>query len=286
LEHSGHVKEHNASHVTEHIHTGSTGIFPFLRVIPEWERAPILRLGKYVGLRGPGLVIVMPFVDQIVKSIDLRIRTVPVAPQQTMSKDNVPVTVDAIIYYKVKDPEKAILNVQDYNAATQYAAQTLLRDIIGKHSFDEILSERSSIADTIKKNLDLMTENFGVEVTNVEIRDVTIPLNLQDAIARQAEAERERRSRVILAEAEQQAAGKMLEAAKMYESSPLGLQLRWMNILYEVSKENSTVIIVPSNVPTAGADIDAIAALTSAVAKKHQRSQESKEEHTEAENET
>lgn len=261
MEHSGHIKEH--------IHSGSPGIFGFIRVIPEWERAPVLRLGKYVGLRGPGLVIVTPFLDQIVRPIDLRIRTVPVAPQQTMSKDNVPVTVDAIIYYKVKDPEKATLNVQDYNAATQYAAQTLLRDIIGKHTFDEILSERTSIAETIKKNLDAMTENFGVEVTNVEIRDVTIPPSLQDAIARQAEAERERRSRVILAEAEQQAAGKMLEAANMYESHPLGLQLRWMNILYEVSKENSTVIIVPSNVPTAGADLDSIAALTSAVAKKH-----------------
>ena len=261
----------HTSHVKEHIHTGSPGIFRFIRVVPEWERAPVLRLGKYVGLRGPGLVIVTPFLDQIVRPIDLRIRTVPVAPQQTMSKDNVPVTVDAIIYYKVKDPEKAILNVQDYNAATQYAAQTLLRDIIGKHTFDEILSERTTIADTIKKNLDSMTEDYGVEVTNVEIRDVTIPPSLQDAIARQAEAERERRSRVILAEAEQQAAGKMLEAASMYESHPLGLQLRWMNILYEVSKENSTVIIVPSNVPTAGADLDSIAALTSAVSKKGER---------------
>lgn len=261
----------HTSHIREHIHTGSAGIFPFIRVVPEWERAPVLRLGKYVGLRGPGLVIVTPFLDQIVKPIDLRIRTVPVAPQQTMSKDNVPVTVDAIIYYKVKDPEKAILNVQDYNAATQYAAQTLLRDIIGKHTFDEILSERTTIADTIKKNLDSMTEDYGVEVTNVEIRDVTIPPSLQDAIARQAEAERERRSRVILAEAEQQAAGKMLEAASMYESHPLGLQLRWMNILYEVSKENSTVIIVPSNVPTAGADLDSIAAITSAVSKKPER---------------
>ena len=278
MEHEGYIREH--------IHSGSPGIFGFIRVIPEWERAPVLRLGKYVGLRGPGLVIVTPFLDQIVRPIDLRIRTVPVAPQQTMSKDNVPVTVDAIIYYKVKDPEKAILNVQDYNAATQYAAQTLLRDIIGKHTFDEILSERTSIADTIKKNLDAMTENFGVEVTNVEIRDVTIPASLQDAIARQAEAERERRSRVILAEAEQQAAGKMLEAAKMYEANPLGLELRWMNILYEVSKENSTVIIVPSNVPTAGADLDSIAALTSAVSKRHvkvevQKEPEKKEEQEE-----
>lgn len=260
-------------------------LFSFIRVIPQWERSPVLRLGKYIGLRGPGLVIVTPFLDQIVKPIDLRIRTVPVAPQQTMTRDNVPVTVDAIIYYKVKDPEKAILNVQDYNAATQYAAQTLLRDIIGKHTFDEILTERSTIAEVIKKNLDTMTENFGVEVTNVEIRDVTIPPNLQDAIARQAEAERERRSRVILAEAEQQAAGKMLEAARMYQDNPLGLQLRWMNILYEVSKENSTVIIVPSNVPTAGADLDSIAALTSAVARKDRRGGEEKNAEKPAEDE-
>lgn len=245
------------------------GLLSFIRIIPEWERAPVLRLGRFTGFRGPGLVFVIPVLEQVIKPIDLRLRTVAVPPQQTMTKDNVPVTVDAIIYYKVNAPEKAILNVQDYNAATQFAAQTILRDIIGKHSFDGVLGERATVAETIKENLDSMTENFGVEVTHVEIRDVTIPASLQDAIARQAEAERERRSRVILAEAEEQAAGKMLEAAKMYDTNPTGLQLRWMNILYEVSKENSTVIIVPSNVPTAGADLDSIAAITSAVSKRH-----------------
>lgn len=236
-----------------------------INIIPEWQRAPVLRLGRYIGLRGPGIFYLLPGIYKIPVKMDLRIQTVAVQPQSTMTKDNVPVNVDVIIYYKIKDPEKAILKVANYANATEYAAQTILRDVIGKKNLDEILGERGEVGNKIKISLDEMTENYGVEVLNVEIRDVTIPAMLQDAMARQAQAERERRARVLFAEAERQAASIMLAASKIYEEDPVALQLRWMNILYEVSKENATIMIVPANMITAGPGMGNIVGLASLV---------------------
>ena len=222
-----------------------------ITVVKEWERVPVLRLGKFRGLRGPGLVLINPFLDSIPMRIDTRVRTVDVPAQMSLTKDNVPITIDAIVYYSVVDPVKAILNVSDYNAATSSLAQTVLRDVCGGKEFDDILAGVVRLGDEIEERLDPLTENYGVDVTHVVLQQIKIPAHLEDAIARQAAAERERRSRVILAEAETQSADLMVEAAEKYRYNPTAMELRWMNILFEVSKENATVVLVPANIPTA-----------------------------------
>ena len=222
-----------------------------IAIVQEWERVVVLRLGKFRGIRGLGLITVNPFLEKIAKRIDTRVKTVDVPAQMSLTKDNVPITIDAVIYYRVVDPEKALLNVADYNEATSSLAQTVLRDVCGGKEFDDILAGVVRLGSEIEERLDPLTDEYGVDVKHVVLQQIKIPTHLEDAIARQAAAERERRSRVILAEAEAQSADLMIQAADKYRGNPTAMELRWMNILFEVSKENATVILVPANIPTA-----------------------------------
>ncbi|MGQ4891235.1 MAG: slipin family protein [Candidatus Njordarchaeia archaeon] len=224
-------------------------IFAGLYIIKEWERLPILRLGKFVGIRGPGVKIVFPVIESVPRRISLRIMPYKFVAEQTMTRDNIPVSVDAVVYYRVIDPEKAILNVEDFEVATQLASQTSLREVIGMVELDELLAHREKIAAHLQEIIDEKTESWGVKVTSVEIRDIQIPQQLQDAIAMQAQAERERRARVTLAQAEVEASRKMLEAARTYKSSPLAFELRWLNILYEIGRQNNTLMLIPARFP-------------------------------------
>jgi len=223
-----------------------------LRLIAEWERVAILRLGKFQGVKGPGLIWIVPIFDKIARKVSLRVNTYAFSTEQTLTRDNIPVTVDAVLYYRIVDPEKAILNVEEFEQATRLAAQTSLRETIGKVTLDELLSEREKIGAHLQEIIDLKTEEWGVKVTSVEIRDVVIPRDLQDAIARQAQAERERRARVILAQAEVEAAQKMEQAAQIYAKDNVAFHLRWMNILYEVAQGKSTIILWPTNISPTG----------------------------------
>lgn len=218
-------------------------------ILKEWERIAVLRLGKFINVRGPGITVVWPIIESVPKKVSLRIVPYMFSAEQTLTRDNIPVSVDAVVYYRVVDPEKAILHVEDYEIATQFASQTSLREVIGMVELDELLAHREKIAEHLQEIIDEKTEAWGVKVTSVELRDIRIPKELQDAIARQAQAERERRARVTLAQAEVEAAQKMLDAAKTYIQSPIAFELRWMNILYEIGRENNTLMLVPVRFP-------------------------------------
>jgi regulator of protease activity HflC (stomatin/prohibitin superfamily) len=225
-----------------------------IRVLREWERMPILRLGRFVGLRGPGVVYLVPLIDRAPLKISTRLDTIQFRTESTLTSDNVPVNVDSVLYMKPVDLEKAVLQVENYYQATQLASQTTLREVIGKVSLNELLAEREKVGARLREIIDEKTESWGIKVTSVEVRDVIIPGNLQDAMSRQAQAERERIARVTLATAEFEASQKMIEAAKAYEASPEGLRLRWMNILYELGQQSqtNTIMLVPSVMPEAG----------------------------------
>jgi regulator of protease activity HflC (stomatin/prohibitin superfamily) len=225
-----------------------------IKVIQEWERVPILRLGRYIGLKGPGLIYLIPFIDKAPSRVSLRLMTVNFKTEQTLTSDNVPVNVDAVMYAKPVDVEKTILNVENYQEATNWAAQTTLREVIGKVELNELLSERDAVGKNLQEIIDEKTEMWGIKVTSVEVKDVIIPSVLQDAMSRQAQAERERMARVTLATAELQAASKMIEAANLYKDNNEALSLRWMNILYEIGQQPgaNTLMLIPSNIPTAG----------------------------------
>lgn len=225
-----------------------------IRILREWERMPILRLGRYVGLRGPGLVYLIPLIDRAPIRISTRLDTIQFRTESTLTKDNVPVNVDSVMYLKPVDLEKAVLQVENYYQATQLAAQTTLREVIGKVSLNELLAEREKVGAHLREIIDEKTEAWGIKATAVEVRDVIIPGSLQDAMSRQAQAERERIARVTLATAEFEASQKMIEAAKNYESSDQGLRLRWMNILYEIGQQagTNTIMLVPASMPEAG----------------------------------
>lgn len=224
-----------------------------IRVIKEWERAPVLRLGRFTGLKGPGIFYIIPFVDRIPNIVSMRVQTVPFRTEQTLTRDNVPVNVDAIMFYQAIDVEKVILNVERYLDATTLAAQTTLREVIGKATFDELLIEREKVGAEARNIIDEKTEHWGIKVSSVEVKDIAIPTMLQEAMSRQASAERERRARVTLALAEFEAAQKMVEAANLYEKNIRALELRWMNILYELGLQSKgTLMLVPTNTPTAG----------------------------------
>ena len=227
-----------------------------IRVIREWERAPVLRLGRYTGLKGPGLFYIIPFVDRIPNIVSTRVQTFPFRTEQTFTKDNVPVNVDAIMFFQAVDVEKVILNVERFLDATTLAAQTTLREVIGKVSFDELLAEREKVGVEARNIIDMKTEHWGIKVSSVEVKDIGIPGALQDAMSRQAQAERERRARVTLAMAEYEAAQKMVDAANLYEKNIRALELRWMNILYELGLQSKgTLMLVPTNTPTAGVSL-------------------------------
>ncbi|MGW8289097.1 MAG: SPFH domain-containing protein [Candidatus Bathyarchaeia archaeon] len=225
-----------------------------IRVLREWERIPVLRLGRYVGLRGPGLAYLIPLIDRAPVKISTRLDTIQFRTESTLTKDNVPVNVDSVMYMKPVDLEKAVLQVENYYQATQLAAQTTLREVIGKVSLNDLLAEREKVGAHLREIIDEKTEAWGIKATAVEVREVIIPGNLQDAMSRQAQAERERIARVTLATAEFEASQKMIEAAKNYEGSNEGLRLRWMNILYELGQQagTNTIMLVPASMPEAG----------------------------------
>ena len=217
------------------------------KIARQWERAVILRLGKYIGLRGPGLFWIIPFVDQVSAWIDQRVITTGFAAEETLTSDTVPVNVDAVLFWMVYDPEKAALEVQNYPAAVGWAAQTALRDIIGRTSLSDLLRGRERIEDDLQKLIDERSNPWGVTVQSVEMRDVIIPASLQDAMSREAQAAREKAARVILAQAEVEIASQFDKAAESYRDNPTALHLRAMNMLYEGLKEKGALMLVPSS---------------------------------------
>lgn len=218
-----------------------------LKVASQWQKVIVLRLGKFVGLKGPGLFWIVPIVDTTPTWIDHRVMVTPFAAQKTLTKDTVPVDVDAVLFWVVWDAEKAALEVEDYRAAVDWAAQTALRDIIGKKMLADILVGRSSIDKELQTVIDERTTPWGVTVQSVEIRDIVIPQDLEDAMSRQAQAERERQARVILGESEKQIAASFSEASQFYINNPTALHLRAMNMLFEGLKEKGALVIVPSS---------------------------------------
>jgi regulator of protease activity HflC (stomatin/prohibitin superfamily) len=218
-----------------------------IRMVAQWQRAVVLTLGKFDGIKGPGLFFITPLIQTVSSIIDLRTITSTFRAEQTITADTVPVDVDAVLFWKVIDPEKAALEVQAYDQAVGWAAQTALRDVIGRSSLADILSGREKIDTVLREIIDNRTEPWGIRVESVEIRDVVIPNQLQDAMSRQAQAERERQARIILGESETQVAAKFMEAAQLYEQSPTALHLRAMNMLYEGMKDKGSLIIVPSS---------------------------------------
>jgi regulator of protease activity HflC (stomatin/prohibitin superfamily) len=218
-----------------------------VRVANQWEKVAILRFGRYIGLRGPGLFHMIPIVDTVSRFVDQRVRVANVSAESTLTRDTVPVNVDAIVFWMVWDAEKSILEVQDYEQAIALSAQTALRESIGRHELHQMVAERELLGHELQRILDGKTNPWGITVQSVEIRDVQIPPDLQDAMSREAQAERERRARVILGTAETEVAEKFSAAAATYQDNPVALHLRAMNMLYEAIKERGSMIIVPSS---------------------------------------
>lgn len=217
------------------------------RVARQWQKAVILRLGKYLDLKGPGFFYVLPFVDTIPYWIDLRTITTPFNAEETLTKDSVPVDVDAVLFWRVVDPKKAAIEVENYRHAIAWASQTALRDVIGRTDLAEMLRGREKIDHDLCQMIDQRTEAWGIKALSVEIRDVKIPEGLQNAMSMQAQADRERQARVILADSERQVSRVFEESAKAYTGNPVALQLRGMNILLEGMRQNSTIVLVPSS---------------------------------------
>ena len=218
-----------------------------IKIADQWEKAVVLRLGKFHSLRGPGLFFIIPIVDTVAYWIDLRVINTTFTAEKTLTKDTVPVDVDAVLFWKVLDAKKAALEIAEYKSAINWASQTALRDVIGKTMLSEMLEGRDKMSHILQKIIDERTEPWGVNVISVEVKDVNIPSALQDAMSMQAQAERERQARVILGDSERQVAEKFGEAAKTYHDDPVALHLRAMNMLYEGLKTNSTIVIVPSS---------------------------------------
>jgi regulator of protease activity HflC (stomatin/prohibitin superfamily) len=217
-----------------------------IQVADQWSKAVVLRLGKFRSLQGPGLFLIIPLIDTIPYWIDIRVLTSSFKAEKTLTKDTVPVDVDAVLFWKIVDPKKAALDVADYQSAISWASQTALRDVIGKTMLSDMLEGRDKISNVLQRIIDERTEPWGINVISVEVKDVLIPSALEDAMSMQAQAERERQARVILGDSERQVAEKFGEAAKTYANDPIALHLRAMNMLYEGLKENSTIVIVPS----------------------------------------
>lgn len=217
------------------------------KIAKQWEKAVILRLGRYTGIRGPGLFWIVPFIDTVTSWIDQRIITTNFVAEQTLTSDTVPVNVDAVLFWMVYDPEKAALEVQDYQQAVSWAAQTALRDIIGRTALTELLRGRERIEEELQKLIDERSNPWGVTVQSVEMRDVVIPDALQDAMSREAQASREKQARIILGQAEVEIAHLFAKAAESYMENPTALHLRAMNMLYEGLKEKGALMLVPSS---------------------------------------
>jgi regulator of protease activity HflC (stomatin/prohibitin superfamily) len=218
-----------------------------IKVADQWEKVAVLRLGRFVGLRGPGWFHMFPIVDTLSRYVDQRVRTANVTAESTLTRDTVPVNVDAIVFWMVWNAEKSILEVQDFVQAITMSAQTGLRESIGRHELAQMITERESLGRELQRILDEKTNPWGITVQSVEIRDVRIPQALEDAMSRQAQAERERQARIILGQAETEIAEKFEEAATVYQQNPVALHLRAMNMLYEAIKERGSMVIVPSS---------------------------------------
>jgi regulator of protease activity HflC (stomatin/prohibitin superfamily) len=218
-----------------------------INIADPWDKAVVLRLGHFHSLRGPGLFFIFPILDTIPYWIDTRVITTSFKAEKTLTKDTVPVDVDAVLFWKVMDPKKAALEVADYLSAISWASQTALRDVIGKTMLSDMLEGRDKISATLQKIIDERTEPWGIHVNSVEVKDVLIPPALENAMSMQAQAERERQARVILGDSERQIAQNFGEAALTYTNNPVALHLRAMNMLYEGLKQNSTIVIVPSS---------------------------------------
>ena len=217
------------------------------RIAQQWERAIVLRLGRFTGLRGPGLFWILPFLDRVSSWIDQRTITTSFAAEQTLTSDTVPVNVDAVLFWMVHDAQKAALEVQDYSQAVSWAAQTALRDIIGRTTLTDLLRGREHIEAELQQLIDTRSNPWGVTVSSVEMRDIVIPGALQDAMSREAQAAREKQARIILGQAEMEIANSFQEAAKSYRDNPTALHLRAMNMLYEGLKEKGALMLIPSS---------------------------------------
>ncbi|HPC59507.1 MAG TPA: slipin family protein [Verrucomicrobiota bacterium] len=215
-----------------------------IRVLREYERGVIFRLGKLLGAKGPGLIFLIPVVDRMVK-MDLRVVTIDVTKQEIMTRDNVPVTVDAVVYFRVIDPIASVVKVENFWKATSLISQTTLRSVLGQAELDELLAHREKINQTLQEIIDRQTDPWGVKVTAVEVKDVSLPEGMKRAMAKQAEAERERRAKIVNAEGEYQAAEKMVQAAAMISHEPIALQLRFLQTMREIANENNTTTFLP-----------------------------------------
>ena len=218
-----------------------------IRVADQWEKVAVLRFGRYIGLRGPGVFSIVPIVDTVSRYVDQRVRVASVSAESTLTRDTVPVNVDAIVFWMVWNAEKSILEVQDYTQAITLSAQTALRESIGRHELHQMVAEREMLGRELQRILDEKTNPWGITVQSVEVRDVQIPPALQDAMSREAQAERERRARTILGLAETEISENFAKAAATYQSNPVALHLRAMNMLYEAIKERGSMVIVPSS---------------------------------------
>jgi regulator of protease activity HflC (stomatin/prohibitin superfamily) len=222
-----------------------------IKIIREYERVVIFRLGRFSGVKGPGIFFIIPIIDRAMK-LDLRVFTIDVAKQVVITRDNVSVEVDAVIYYRVVDPARAIIQVNNYNLATSLLAQTTLRDVLGQIELDDLLAKREELNKKLQEILDRHTDPWGIKVTAVTLRDVALPENLRRAIAKQAESEREKRSRIILADGEFQASKTMADAARLYEEVPAALKLRELQTLVDIAREKTLIVVTPSVEPGTG----------------------------------
>jgi len=220
-----------------------------IRIMPEYQRIVIFRLGRLLGIKGPGLVLIIPIIDRPIR-MDLRTRVIDVPKQRIITHDNVTVDVDAVVYFRIIDPQKAIVEVQRYDMATSLLAQTTLRDIVGQKTLDDLLAQREELNKSIQMILDTGTDPWGIKVTAVTLKDVSLPEEMLRAIAKQAEAEREKRSRIIMAEGELMASAKMTEAAKLYEKTPIALRLRELQTLTEIAREKNLIIVPGGEIGT------------------------------------
>jgi len=218
-----------------------------LKVVQQWEKVAVLRLGRYVGLRGPGLFHIVPIVETLSAYVDQRVRVANVSAESTLTRDTVPVDVDAIVFWMVWNAEKSILEVENFIEAINMSAQTALRESIGRHELAQMITERETLGRELQRILDEKTNPWGITVQSVEIRDVRIPQGLEDAMSRQAQAERERQARIILGQAETEISNSFVQAAAAYAENPVALHLRAMNMLYEAIKEKGSMVIVPSS---------------------------------------
>ncbi len=233
-----------------------------IKIVREYERVVIFRLGRLSGVKGPGIFFIIPIIDRVIK-MDLRVFTIDVAKQVVITRDNVSVEVDAVIYYRVVDPAKAVIQVNNYNLATSLLAQTTLRDVLGQIELDDLLAKREELNKRLQEILDRHTDPWGIKVTAVTLRDVALPENLRRAIAKQAESEREKRSRIILADGEFQASKTMADAARFYEEVPAALKLRELQTLVDIAREKTLIVVTPSLETGAGS----VAAMTAAFQK-------------------